>query len=240
MQEIILKTKDGIKTAVNYYNNGKEKAIIIAPGWFMTKDSKYFKEISEVFAENFDVITIDFRGHGKSSGFYTFTRKEENDLNTVTDFAKNRYKTVYGAGFSLGAAVLINVAAERPGDISKIIAVSAPSCFEKIENNIWKKEAWLMTVQKYEPARWFSIRPSLPFGKKTRPIDTVDKLKCPALFIAGDKDPTVSPKHTKALYDKAVCKKRYELFENCCHAEDLFIQDRKKFVRVCTDWLINE
>mgnify|MGYP003290261953 CR=1 FL=1 len=39
------------------------------------------------------------------------------------------------------------------------------------------------------------------------------------------------------LYKKAICQKKYELFENGCHAEDLFIQDREKFIKLCTDWL---
>ena len=239
-EEIKLTTKDGIKVAINYYKNGFDRLLIIAPGWFMTKDSKYFEQISEIFEKDADVMTLDFRGPGHSSGFYTFTRKEENELNTVIDYAKESYKKIYAAGFSLGGALVLNVASKRPGDFSKIIVVSAPSCFEKIENKVWKKEAWLPTFMKYELERWISVRPSFPFGKKTRPIDIVDKITVPTLFVAGEKDPTVCSWHTKLLFDKAVCEKKFELFENCYHAEDLFIQQKERFIKICTDWLFTE
>ena len=66
MQECILKTKDGVNIVINYYNQGFEEVVIVAPGWCMTKDSDAFVRISEMFAKQYDVISFDFRGHGKS------------------------------------------------------------------------------------------------------------------------------------------------------------------------------
>ncbi len=238
MIEVKITTEDNEKIAINHYKNNYESVIIIAPGWFMTKDSKSFKQISEIFSKYCDVITMDFRGHGHSSGVYTFTSKEVNDLSAVIKYSKKNYKTIYLMGFSLGGAVTLIVGAQTEG-ISKIIAVSAPSCFEKIENKVWKKEAWLPTLKKCELKRWFSIRPSIIPQKKIKPIDIVEDIKCPTLFLAGEKDPTVENWHTKALFTKAVCNKKFELFKDCCHAEDLFIQNREKFVEVCTSWLFN-
>ncbi len=236
MEELKLITKDKIKIAVNYYNNGFDKVIILAPGWFMTKDSKSFKEMSEVFSKYSDIIAMDFRGHGRSSGFYTFTRCEILDILTVMDYAHKTYKNIYLMGFSLGAAIVIEAATKR-NYVKKIIAISAPAAFDKIENQMWKKEAWIPTLQKCELKRWFSIRPSVIKSKKVNSVDIIQKVKAPTLFLAGEKDPTVCSWHTQSLYEKAVCDKRFELFKNGCHAEDLFIQDREKFVNICCDWL---
>ena len=74
-------------------------------------------------------------------------------------------------------------------------------------------------------------------GKKIRPIDIVDKVEVPTLFIAGENDVTVHAWHSKSLYKLAKCKKHFELFKNCCHAEDLFFQDRKNFIDICKAWL---
>ena len=63
------------------------------------------------------------------------------------------------------------------------------------------------------------------------------KVACPTLFLAGEKDPTVFAWHTEELYKKAICPKKYELFKDGYHAEDLFIQDKEKFINICTDWL---
>ncbi len=239
MNEIKLKTKDGVEIAVNHYKKNFESVVILAPGWFMTKDSKSFKEMSKLFSQYSDVMALDFRGHGKSSGFYTFTSKEVIDILTVIQFAHKQYKKIYLAGFSLGAALVLIAGAKKPY-INKIIAVSAPTCFDKIENKVWKKEAWIPTLKKCELKRWASIRPGLINGKKINPIDIIEKVKCPTLFLAGEKDPTVYSWHTEALFKKAVCQKKYELFENCCHAEDLFIQNRDRFVKLCIDWFFSE
>lgn len=236
IKDLYVKTPDGVNIAINHYKRGYESVLIIAHGWFMTKDSKYFSDMAEVFNQNMDVISMDFRGHGKSSGFYTFTSKEPQDLKAVVDYAKSQYKKVYLIGFSLGGALaLIHSAIEK--DVDRVIAVSAPHSFIKIENHMWRKDAWSHSFRKFEFLRWITVRPSLVIGKKIPPIEVVDKIEVPTLFIAGDLDPTVHAWHTKSLYDKAKCEKRFELFKNCCHAEDLFCQDRERFINVCTDWL---
>lgn len=238
MKELFLKARDGVKIAINHHKTGHDEVLIIAHGWFMTKDSSYFTDMAKVFSKNFDVISMDFRGHGKSSGFYTFTSKETMDLKAVVDYAKKQYSKVYLMGFSLGGAlVLIHSAIEK--DVDKVIAISAPHSFIKIENQIWRKEAWLQTLRKFELIRWLTVRPSLVIGKKIRPIDIVDKIEVPSLFITGEKDVTVHAWHSEDLYKKAKCEKHFELFEDCCHAEDLFFQERDRFINVCTDWLYN-
>lgn len=236
IQQLFLKTQDGVDIAINHHRTGHDEVLIIAHGWFMTKDSKYFSDMANVFSENFDIISMDFRGHGKSSGVYTFTSKEPQDVKTVVNYAKDHYKKVYLIGFSLGGAlVLIHSALEK--DVQKVIAVSAPHSFIKIENQMWRKEAWSHSFRKFEFERWITVRPSPIIGKKIRPIDIVGKIEVPTLFIAGKLDPTVHAWHTKSLYRVAKCKKHFELFRDCCHAEDLFFQERKRFVKVCTEWL---
>lgn len=239
IKEIFLKTPDGVDIAINHHKTGHDAVLIIAHGWFMTKDSSYFTDMADVFSENFDVISLDFRGHGRSSGAYTFTSKEPMDMKTVVDYAKGQYSKIYLIGFSLGGAlVLIHSAVEK--DVDNVIAVSAPHSFIKIENQMWRKEAWWHSFRKFEFVRWITIRPSLIIGKKIRPIDIVDKIEVPILFIAGEKDVTVHAWHTKSLHGKAKCKKHFELFEDCCHAEDLFFQQRERFINLCTDWLLTE
>lgn len=228
MQEHFLPTTDHQIIAINHYTSAKDSVLIICPGWFMTKDSKYFKGMAEDFIGNTDVITMDFRGHGRSSGMYTFSAKEVADLKAVVDYAKARYKQVNLLGFSLGAAISIIYTAEYK-NINNIICVSAPADFDKIEHCAYKKEAFIPTMQKFELKRCVSIRPGSPFLKKVKPIDVVQGINVPVLLIAGGKDPTVYPWHTKALYEKAHSPKAYELFVDDFHAEDLYIHRGRGF-----------
>ncbi len=239
MQNIEIHTKDNINIAINYYRNNHDEVVIVAPGWCMTKDSEAFCKISEMFAKFYDVISFDFRGHGKSGGFYTFTSKEIMDMDCVVRFArKNNYKKIYLAGFSLGAAISI-IYASKSRFIDKVIAVSAPADFDKIENEMWKKEAWGETFKKFELERFASIRPYPIFLKKIKPIDVMNKIKAPTLFVAGENDPTVHPWHTKELYEKAVCPKKYKEYKNGCHAEDLFLHFEEDFSKLCLEFLLN-
>lgn len=239
MKNINLKTKDKVNIAINHYKKNHNEVVIVAPGWCMTKDSNAFSQISEMFAKYFDVISFDFRGHGKSGGFYTFTSREIMDMDAVVRYArKNSYSKIYLAGFSLGGAMSI-IYASKSRFINKIIAVSAPSDFDKIENEMWKKEAWLETFKKFELKRFASIRPYPIPLKKIKPIDVIDKIEAPTLFVAGELDPTVHPWHTKELYKKAVCPKEYKEYSKGCHAEDLFLHFKDDFSTICLDWLRN-
>ncbi len=236
MEEIFVKTADGVKIGINLYKTSHDEVVIICPGWYMTKDSRAFSLLAEKLSSKYDVLSMDFRGHGKSGGFYTFTSKEILDLDAVVDYAKKNYKKVYLAGFSLGGAVVLIYGAEY-GNIDKIIAVSAPCDFYKIENKMWHPNAWIPTLKKFEPKRWISIRPSLVIRRKIRPEDIVGKISVPTLFVAGRRDVTVCPWHTERLYEKAVCEKRLEIFENGIHAEDLFLGEPERFLKLCFDWL---
>lgn len=240
LNEVLLKTEDNIDIKINHYANDKDEVVIICPGWFMTKDSKSIKNLSKTLRSFCDVITMDFRGHGKSGGFYTFTANEEKDLAIVVEFAKRKYKKVSLMGFSLGGALVLLHSA-KDSDIDKNIVVSAPADFYKIENHMYSPHAWYPTLfQKFEPKRWVSIRPGNPFLPKERPIDVIKNVKSPTLFLAGENDPTVFPWHTELLYNEAVCKKSYKLFENANHAEDLFNDYPMKFIKLCKKWLIED
>jgi len=237
--EITLKTSDNVIIKANHYNNNKDTIIVIALGWCMTKDSNAFKQIAEFFSNYYDIISFDFRGHGKSGGFYTFGAKEIKDLDCIINYLKN-YNNIYLMGYSLGAMVILNYMAKYADNnkISKAIAVSAPSDFSKIENQMYKIEAWGETFKKFELIRFLTIRPSIIPHKKIKPIDVIEKVKVPTLFIAGKLDPTVHFWHTEKLYQKATCKKEYKLFEKGIHAEDIFLHFQDEFTKICLDWLV--
>jgi len=239
MQEIFLKTQDNTKIALNHYSSGRNCVIIICPGWYMCKDSKVFKAISEDFFKNYDVITMDFRGHGRSSGCYTFSAKEPVDLKAVVNYAKTKYTKIGLIGFSLGGATAI-IHTAKYKDIDYLIAVSAPCDFYKIENRWFKKEAFIPTIRKFELWRARGVRPGNPLLKKVKPVDVVQNIvPIPVLFLAGEKDPTIYPWHAQELYNKACGIKSINIFQNNYHAEDLYLSSREKFMNCCYEWFSN-
>ena len=237
IEQITLKTTDNIEIAANYLKNGFQEIVIIVAGWCMTKDSKTFLEITEAFSQKYDVLTIDCRGHGKSKGLFSFSAKEPLDISAAIEFVNTEhYQKKHLLGFSLGAASSLIYCSQNP-EIEKLILVSPPTEFSKIENKMWKKEAWKETFKKFELGRFLSIRPCVVPLKKIKPIDVVHNIKTPTLFIAGSKDPTVLSWHTIKLYEKATCNKKLHIFENGIHAEDLFIYFQSEFMNSCFEWL---
>lgn len=236
-KELYIKTSDGIKIALNHFKKNKEQVLIIANGWTMSKDSSFISKMANLFAKKFDVISFDFRGHGKSSGNYTFTSKEPEDLKSVVNYATNMYKNIYLIGFSLGGAISI-IHSANTKNINRLIIVSAPHSFAKINNFMWVKDFIKNPFKKYELKICAKLRPSPIIRKKISPIDIVDKIKIPTLFIVGDCDTIIHPNDTKSLFYKAECEKKLELFKNCNHAEDLLYQANTKFIEVCKKWLL--
>lgn len=235
MREIFLKTDDNVNIAINHYNSGRNEVIIIAHGWYMCKDSKVFKAMSEDFFRYQDVITMDFRGHGRSSGFFTFSSKEPNDLKAVVDYAKTKYSRINLIGFSLGAATSI-IHTAKHNDINSLVAVSAPVSFEKIENHFFKRDAYLATLKKFELWRSLTIRPGNIFSKKVAPIDVIQDIdSIPVLFVAGEKDPTIYPWHAQELYNKA-CEPRAIINFKAAHAEDIYLKLPVNFINTCYSW----
>lgn len=234
--EITLKTEDGIKILANHYSTGFKNALIICPGFMMYKDSKPFLMLSKALSEYFDVVTMDFRGHGRSAGTYTFTSKEGLDLKAVINYSAQRYKSIGILGFSLGAAVVINeMAINKAAD--RLMVVGAPTEFKRIENRFLNKKVISSTIKKFE---WDMghVRLGNALLSKFKPIENVDKISpVPILFVHGGRDTIVEPKHSKSLYEKAKEPKRLVIFENCLHAEDVFFGDNfDNFVSLCIEW----
>ncbi len=237
--ETKLTSTDGTKIAINLFVTGHKEVLIIAPGWFMCKDSNSFDDMARDFSNDFDVIAMDFRGHCKSSGRFTFTSKESDDLNTVIKYARKKYNRVYVAGFSLGSATAM-ITEYKYRNADKLILVSPPTDFDKIENEMWKKEAFIPTFKKFQLRTWATIMPGEFWLYKTRPIDIISSISpTPILIIAGEKDPTIRPWHARKLYEVAHQPKQIILLKDSIHAEDIYLQDKKRFIKMCSDWLKN-
>lgn len=174
-------TADGIQVSFDLYQeSGRNAVVIICPGWFQSKETPTLQRLAGALSGYCDVVCMDFRGHGRSGGLFSFSAYEPADLNAVLDWVVPRYSRIGIMGFSLGAATAINVASHRDG-LRTLIAVSAPSAFEDIEFKFWTPEAIQTGVRGLEPGAGF--RPGNPWAKKERPIDRIRKLSSHASWL---------------------------------------------------------
>ncbi len=232
-----IRTADGIDIAYDHYQRGHEKLIIIAHGFFNSKQAVLLKQLAADLSGAYDVAALDFRGHGKSSGLFCWTAKEYLDLKALLDHLRPKYKKVGVIGFSLGAAIAM-ITASRYADIDSIIAVSPPAAFWKIENCLWQLDFKTDILYHYfdQGIIGQGCRPGPLWLKKDRPIDLVPHLKIPICYIHGEKDWLIKPWHSKALYEKTTAVKKLAIIKNGPHAEYLILRNHDEFLGLARNW----
>ncbi len=221
-----------------HHKQGFKKVVILAHGFFNAKDAYLFREIAKALSLHYDVVAFDFRGHGKSTGLFTWTSQECEDLKAVIDYVKEcGYEAIGLMGFSLGAAISLIETAQNT-DIKTLIAVSAPYDFWKIDYQFWKPS--MIDDLKLNigfKSKGKGVRPSHPFAAKTAPIDIVDCIAPrPVLFLHGDDDWLINVRHSRKLYAKAKEPKKLIVLEKLGHAETMFDQKPDVFMKHCFDW----
>lgn len=229
-------TVDGVRIAYDHYRGQRQDALlVVCPGFFQSKETQTFQRLSTQLAALCDVVCMDFRGHGCSGGLFTFSALEANDLRAVLSPLRERYPRIAALGFSLGAAVSINLAAETRC-FNSIVGVSTPMSFEEIEDRFWTPEALKTGLRGCESGAGF--RPGNPLLPKTPPISTIGKLSpIPVLLIHGTRDPITFFRHSERLFDKAREPKQLELIDGGGHAEDLYRQNPTRFLGLVNVWL---
>jgi len=237
-----IETSDGQDIAYAHYGNGSDKVIIIVHGFYNSKDSVLIKRLVTKLSDKYDVFTFDLRGHGDSSGLFTWTSDEDKDLKAVLDFLAGKYDKEAIVAFSYGGSISINVLAEDGYDVDSLVCVSAPSDPDKIDCKWWKldfENDISYSLLNEEGREGKGVRPGPFWMKKEKPIDNIGKLSMPVLYIHGDKDWVVDEWHSRALYEKTKGKKDLVIIDGGFHAEYLMRQDDDLFVGTIKEWLEN-
>lgn len=237
-ETVTVQTIDGKKIEIDHYRGAHTEVVILAHGFYNSKQAVLFKEMAEGLFQDYDVIVMDFRGHGHSSGRFSWTVLEHRDLQAVLDYAQKKYDRIGVIGFSLGAAIAINTAA-RDSRIDSLIAVSAPYDFNRINYRIWKMGVMENIVYNvFQEGRvGKGIRPGWLLRKKPRPIDAVERIQAPTLFVHGQKDWLIAADHSRKLYQKAKCQKDLVILKEGTHAEYIFRADKAGTLKIFREWL---
>ncbi|MEI8011927.1 MAG: alpha/beta fold hydrolase [Candidatus Omnitrophota bacterium] len=238
MHNVTLNTQDHHRIEAVQFEQGFKKVIILAHGFFNAKDVYLFREIARALARYYDVIAFDFRGHGKSSGFFTWTSRECADLKAVIDYVKTcGYEAIGLMGFSLGAAISLLETAQNP-DIKTLIAVSAPYDFWKIDFQFWKQGMLDdLKLNMGHKGMGKGVRPGHPWGPKTAPIDIVARISPRSvLFVHGADDWLINVEHSRKLFAQAREPKKLVVLEKLGHAETMFDQAPHTFMGPCLEW----
>lgn len=114
MEPITLKTNDGVELAALLWNGGAQKSALLLHMMPATKES-WEPLADELYTAGFNVLAIDFRGHGESKGvLYQQQTPEEMqkyfiDARAGLSFLEDRYQhnNIVLVGASIGANILL-------------------------------------------------------------------------------------------------------------------------------------
>ena len=231
-------TKDKCNITYCHYQANHDKVIIIAHGFYNSKDAVLLERLAIDLLDEYDVFMFDFRGHGKSSGLFSWMSKEENDLLAALDYLWGKYNKTGLIAFSLGGSVGINVLS-YDRRVNSFVCVSAPSDFHKIDYHFWLlsvKDDLMYTLFSKEGRKGKGVRPGPFWLKKNKPLDKVKEVKAPILYIHGKKDWVIRPWHSKVLYERTNYLKKIKMIEGGPHGEYLMKDHKDEFISEIKDW----
>ena len=228
---------DSHKVHYEQYLNGHKQVLIIAHGFYNSKQAVLLRQLAQSLNTDYDVIAFDFRGHGQSEALFYWTSKEYLDLLAIVEFAGQNYEKVGVIGFSMGAATSI-IAASKTMGIHSIVAVSGPTEIERIDYHFWK-----INIDNDLFYNWFgkgSLGKGVRLGpfwhKKEKPIDLVKTIKTPIFYIHGNLDWVVRSWHSHQLHTNTSAFKRLKIIEKGPHAEFLFKEHGPRMLHLVKEW----
>ncbi|MFH1368496.1 MAG: alpha/beta fold hydrolase [Elusimicrobiota bacterium] len=233
-----LSTPDGTIIAYHHYTNNHRFLVVSAHGFYDSKDSALSKKLAKNLAENYDVLCFDFRGHGKSSGLFTWTAKESEDLETVLKYIQGRYVKTGLIGFSMGGSIGINTLASTD-IVNSFVCVSAPSDVSRIDYRLWElnpENEIIYSLFTKEGRKGKGVRPGPFWLEKEKPIDSIGKVRVPVMYIHGTNDWLIKPWHSQVLYDKTPTHKKLHMIDGGPHAEYLLLKHDKETLSLIKNW----
>ena len=152
----------------------------------------------------FNVLLVDYRGYGKSSGGEPNEAKVYEDAEAAWNYLVKQRTTApqqtFIYGHSLGAAVGIDLAVRHP-EAAGMIA----------ESGFTSMPAMARREYSYLPVDWI-------LNQRFDSLDKIGKLKIPALFIHGTWDKKIPYHMSQQLFDNAPQPKSLQLIEGGEHS----------------------
>lgn len=185
---------------IYYETYGKGKPLVMLHGGVYGYIDEFASFIPKL-SENFQVICIATRGHGKSgigNKPYTYKQRADDAYKIIRGITKD---SVIVIGFSDGGMSAMKLASLYPEVVSKLIVMGVGDRPQK-----WKHEKINYTAEKLmktdslffasrlklmpEPGRWQEslTRLSLMYNTDYMSKETFNKINCPVLLMNGDHD----------------------------------------------------
>jgi len=196
-------TSDGVSIAYTWWRRPAAELLVLAPGFWRVRLSRENVFLANFFVRRgYDVVSLDFRGHGDSRGAYTFGGFEANDLKAVLDelVGENRpYARFAILGLSLGGTIAADTLARWPDlPCRALVMLSSPADLSTLRPKPWKPGA-IRQVRLRHALRMPRMSGRTRIARTPRAHEAVSRLPMPKLIVTAEGDWLVDPSHGRRL-----------------------------------------
>lgn len=238
-EDVAFTTDDGVKITgwwapaddtrrARLWEQWGRETVLICPG-MGGSDARTIKLARQFIAAGFNVLAIDFRGHGKSGGQLSgFGVLEKRDVLTAVAWLKStrpeQSEKILGLGMSNGATALILAAADGSRSAQSIDAIALYAGYDNLPSllndytDYWTRE----------PIRFLTTHLALPLASlhvgvnlsSNGPDKMIDRLwPRPVLFVHGEMDDLIPFERGQSLFEAAQQPKYHLWFTEGSHSD---------------------
>lgn len=213
---------------IYYCSKPSNNYIFALHGWAYNRIGmlKYVDMLREM---GFNVVLYDHRGLGQSGGrIVTLGNREKDDLHHVINYIKkNNHIESFGLfGVSMGASTCL-LYQQKYHDARFIIADCGYASLRRLIKEVLKYRYHLPTFNLYI-IEFFIFIIARFTCKQVSPLENINKVTCPVLFIHGLKDNLISHYHSLDMFNKVEGIKELLLIDDGAHAGAV-LGDKKKY-----------
>jgi pimeloyl-ACP methyl ester carboxylesterase len=157
MESFTVPIARGATMAVDLVPGPGDRLLLLLPGFWRTARSPRYQRLRDQLALLGPVAAVTFRGHGDSTGTYTFGTEEPADLGlVVAQLAARGHRRIGILGLSMGGTIGMAMARLHLPPAVEVLAaalVSSPTDVRRARPRFWSWKV-LRQLQASEAVRW--------------------------------------------------------------------------------------
>ena len=180
--------------AATLWEANRPTGVVLVHGLLGTRTMREIVFIAEALAHRHDVLALDVRGHGDTSGRFTWGREEWREVTSAVEHMAGAGRRVSVVGFSFGGFHAVRAAAGGAA-IERLALVGAPADLRVLDHFPLGPKFWRHVPAVLGRGRR-RLRAERPRGV---PIsdDELSRVRVPVLVIHGGDDWLISERHAR-------------------------------------------
>lgn len=222
-KDIQLNTSDDINLKGWYIPSENSKGTVLVCHGVAANKSDLLKVGINFHKAGYDVYMFDFRGHGASGNApITYGYHEKKDIRAILDYIKSTGVEDIGIyGLSMGGAIVMQSLPDSP-EVKVVIIDSGFASAQKVmDYRIGMVFPPFCVKPLGDITKFYGNKVFHVDLEKVAPIDVIDSINRPIMFIVGDKDHIITPDNGKLLYEKAQEPKELIVIKGADHTQTI-------------------